>query len=81
MFNPAISKSDRRVKLLITKFKRNKITPSHNHATLLLHNKGIFNKQHACFETNFDLFKSCLSIYSGTSVQRTPSVGWGFVNN
>ena len=40
MFNPQSVKSDRRVKLLITKFKRNKITPSHNHATLLLHNNA-----------------------------------------
>ena len=61
----------------------NKITPSHNHATLLLHNKGIFQQtprswqKHLCFfsmETNFDVFKSCLSIYSGTSIQGTP---WG----
>ena len=43
VFNPichqVLCPSDRRVKLLITKSKRNKITPSHNHATLLLHNK------------------------------------------
>ena len=31
---------DRRVKLLITKSKGNKITPSHNHATLLLHHNN-----------------------------------------
>ena len=35
---PKSVKSDRRGKLLITKFKRSRITPSHNHATLLLHN-------------------------------------------
>ena len=39
MFNPAISKIwQTRETIIITKFKRSKITPSHNHATLLLHN-------------------------------------------
>ena len=41
-FNPICHQVlyDRRVKLLITKSKRNKITPSHNHATLLLHHNS-----------------------------------------
>ena len=40
-------KSDRQGKLLITKFKRSKITPTHNHATPLLH-KLVSSKQKKC---------------------------------
>ena len=41
-FNPICHQVlyDRRVKLLITKPKKNKIKPSHNHATLLLHHNS-----------------------------------------
>ena len=46
VFNPIchqfLCRSDGRVKLLITKSKRNKITPSHNHATLLLHKTWLY---------------------------------------
>ena len=82
VFNPIchqdLCRADRRVKLLITKSKRNKITPSHNHATLLLQNtlplfiansdEQFDSSNHSCNVSNGNVQRSVVIISKFGSV-------------